>query len=38
MKECYESPAMEIELFEVSDIVTTSWGDGDLGGDDIFDN
>ena len=38
MKERYVSPEMEIELFEVSDIVTTSWGDGDLGGDDIFDN
>lgn len=38
MKERYVSPEMEIELFEVSDIVTTSWGEGDLGGDDIFDN
>ena len=37
MKERYLTPATEIELFDANDIVTTSWGEGDLGGDDIFD-
>jgi hypothetical protein len=35
-KKEYEAPQMEITLFDIEDIITTSTGDGIGGGDDIL--